>query len=202
MTRFKLLFAALGLGLSIHVSAATAVFAGGCFWCMEAAYQGVPGVTDVVSGFSGGTHPNPTYRGAHTGHYEAIKVTYDPRQVSYANLLTLFWANVDPFDAGGQFCDRGESYRPAIFAAGDGERRIAEASIKSVQLEFTGQEIVVPILERAEFFPVEEYHQDYYLKNPARYKFYRFGCGRDRRLEAVWGDTDWPEKAAQVKKPT
>ncbi|MEE4661553.1 MAG: peptide-methionine (S)-S-oxide reductase MsrA, partial [Halieaceae bacterium] len=122
MNKLHTALVALFLSAAMQAGAATAVFAGGCFWCMEAAYQEVPGVSDVVSGFTGGSHPNPTYNGAHTGHYEAVEVTYDPGQISFEQLLVLFWANVDPFDGDGQFCDRGESYRPAIFVAGDGER--------------------------------------------------------------------------------
>lgn len=183
------------LGLSSTSWGASAVFAGGCFWCMEAAYQGAPGVTDVVSGFSGGTHPNPTYGGAHDGHYEVVEVTYDPQQISFADLLDIYWANVDPFDGGGQFCDRGESYRPAIFVATAKERELAEVSLNSVQAMFPQKNIAAPILERATFFPVEEYHQDYYLKNPVRYRYYRWGCGRDRRLDEVWQGTEIRERA-------
>ncbi|MEP5764265.1 MAG: peptide-methionine (S)-S-oxide reductase MsrA [Halieaceae bacterium] len=190
----------LSLLLACCISAApawsaSAIFAGGCFWCMESAYQEVPGVTEVVSGFSGGTHPNPTYQGAHTGHYEVVQVTYDAQQISYQDLLTLFWVNVDPFDDGGQFCDRGESYRTAIFVADAGERELAEATLAAVQQQFPGQGVVTPILDRAEFFPVDEGHQDYYLKNPLRYKYYRYGCGRDKRLDAVWEGSRLREQA-------
>ena len=174
--------------LSTNLPAATAAFAGGCFWCMEAAYQDVEGVEDVVSGFTGGTHPNPTYKGAHDGHYEAILVTYDPDRISYRELLDLFWVNVDPFDDGGQFCDRGESYRPAVFVGNEDERALAESSRQQVVDRFPDQEVRTPILPRADFFTVEEGHQDYYLKNPLRYKFYRFNCGRDKRLQQIWGD--------------
>ncbi len=178
------------LGVTVNAWSASAVFAGGCFWCMEAAYQGVPGVTDVVSGFSGGTHPNPTYGGAHDGHYEVVQVDYDPAQISFAQLLDIYWANVDPFDGGGQFCDRGESYRPAVFVETQQERSLAESSLAVVRGMFPQQTIAAPILPRARFFPVEEYHQDYYLKNPVRYKYYRWGCGRQRRLDEVWEGTD------------
>ncbi len=173
---------------------ASAIFAGGCFWCMEAAYQDVPGVTDVVSGFSGGSHPNPTYKGAHDGHYEVVLVNYDPARISFETLLDLYWVNVDPFDRGGQFCDRGESYRTAIFVDGDDERALAEASKAEVVALYPGQEVVTPILPRAKFFPVEEGHQDYYMKNPLRYKYYRFGCGRDRRLDQVWEGSELRER--------
>jgi peptide-methionine (S)-S-oxide reductase len=178
--------------------AATAVFAGGCFWCMESAYQELPGVSAVVSGFTGGTHPNPTYRGPHDGHYESVEVSYDPAVISFADLLTVYWVNVDPFDSGGQFCDRGESYRPAIFVGSDAERQLANTSRAEVEGMFPGQEVVVPVLDRAKFYPVEEYHQDYYQKNPLRYRYYRAGCGRDRRLDAIWEDTPLREKAAAL----
>lgn len=168
--------------------AETAVFAGGCFWCVEALYQETAGVSDVVSGFTGGTHPNPTYDGRHDGHYEAVRVTYDPERITYQELLDLFWVNVDPFDAKGQFCDKGPSYRSAIFVADETQRRLAEASKREVAAEFPDREIATEILPAAEFFPVEEYHQDYYQKNPLRYRFYRAGCGRDARLQDIWGD--------------
>lgn len=175
--------------LSGTTQAATAKFAGGCFWCMESAYQDVPGVTGVISGFTGGSHPNPTYKGAHTGHYEAIEVSYDPDRISYQELLDLFWVNVDPFDDGGQFCDRGESYRPALFVASESERAMAEASRVEVVKRFATQQVRTPILPSAKFYPVEDYHQDYYKKNPVRYKYYRYRCGRDQRLEKIWGES-------------
>lgn len=169
------------------VSADTAVFAGGCFWCMESAYQDVAGVTDVVSGFSGGSTPNPSYKGDHSGHYEAILVTYDPAVISYQGLLELYWRNVDPLDAGGQFCDRGDSYRTAIFVSGEGEEQIALTSRRYVMAQLAGQQVVTEVLPRSQFYPVEEGHQDYYLKNPVRYQYYRYRCGRDQRLEELWG---------------
>lgn len=164
---------------------AQAVFAGGCFWCMEALYQEHEGVSDVVSGFSGGSLKNPSYAGDHTGHYEVVKVTYDPQRISYGELLDIYWRNVDPFDGGGQFCDRGPSYRSAIFVGTDGEREQAQRSLQGVRERFPGQSVATVILERAEFWPVEEGHQDYYQKNPRRYKFYRWNCGRDKRLEEI-----------------
>lgn len=184
------IYSVCGLMLSFFVPptmAATAVFAGGCFWCMEAAYQDVDGVGDVVSGFTGGSHPRPTYNGAHTGHYEAVLVNYDETVISYQQLLDLFWLNVDPFDGGGQFCDRGDSYRPALFVATPAERAQAQNSSQHVIQEFPSEAVLVPVLERAEFFAVEEGHQDYYLKNPVRYKYYRYRCGRDERLQSIWG---------------
>ncbi len=173
------------------VFAATAVLAGGCFWCMEADFEKLEGVTDVVSGFTGGTHPNPTYRGAHTGHYEAVEITYDPMLIDYQGILDHFWVNHDPFDDRGQFCDKGHEYLAAIFVANDEERALAEASKQKVIEMFPGKTVVTPILERASFFPIqgaESYHQDFYKKSPIRYKTYRWGCGRDQRLTEIWGD--------------
>ena len=195
--RFFLLPVSL-LVWSLSAWSASAIFAGGCFWCMESAYQEVPGVTGVVSGFSGGSHPNPTYSGAHDGHYEAVRVEYDPEKISFEQLLLIYWVNVDPFDANGQFCDRGESYRSAIFVENATERSLAEASLGRVRALFPDREVVTPILPRARFFPVEESHQDYYLKNPLRYRYYRFGCGRDRRLDAVWEGTELRQAAMSL----
>ncbi len=175
--------------------AAKAVLAGGCFWCMEADFEKLDGVTDVVSGFTGGSHPNPTYNGAHTGHYEAVEITYDPDIVSYQDLLDHFWVNHDPFDARGQFCDKGHEYLAAIFVADDDQRRLAQASKQTVVERFAGKTVVTPILPLGTFYPIkgdESYHQDFYKKNPLRYKTYRWGCGRDRRLAEIWGDSKAP----------
>ena len=169
---------------------ATAHFAGGCFWCMESDYQGRDGVIDVVSGFTGGTLKNPTYKGRHDGHFEAIEVTYDPAIVSYQELLDRFWVNVDPFDNKGQFCDKGFSYRSAVFPANTAEKKLAQESLAAVAARFPDQQVYTEIRDANEFWPVEEYHQDYYLKNPVRYKYYRWNCGRDQRLEAIWGERD------------
>jgi peptide-methionine (S)-S-oxide reductase len=167
----------------------TAIFAGGCFWCMEGPFEALDGVTDVVSGYSGGRLANPTYedvgRGG-TGHAEVVRVTYDPRKVSYPTLLDVYWRNVDPFDAGGQFCDRGDSYRSEIFVATPEERQLAEASKSALEKRF-GRTIATRITGASAFYAAEDYHQDYHRRNPVRYKFYRGGCGRDARLEAVWG---------------
>ncbi|MGE4578516.1 MAG: peptide-methionine (S)-S-oxide reductase MsrA [Desulfuromonadales bacterium] len=167
------------------------VLAGGCFWCMEADFEKLEGVTDVVSGFTGGTVDNPTYEGDHTGHYEAVEITYDPKQISYPKLLDYYWVNIDPLDDGGQFCDRGPSYLSAIFVADATEREIAEESKKEIAKMFPGKEIVTPILDASTFYPIkgnESYHQDYYKKSPVRYKFYRWNCGRDQRLKEIWGE--------------
>ena len=190
----KLLIPALFAALTVNVvmaQAATAVLAGGCFWCMESDFEKLDGVSDVVSGFSGGTHPDPTYRGAHTGHYEAVLITYDPKVVDYQGLLDHFWVNIDPFDARGQFCDKGHSYLAAIFVANDEERKLAEKSKQKVIEMFPDEKVVMPILPSATFFPIkgdEAHHQDYYKNNPLRYKYYRYGCGRDQRLKDIWGE--------------
>ena len=173
------------------VSADTAIFAGGCFWCMESDFEKFEGVTDVVSGFTGGTAPNPTYFGDHTGHYEAVKITYDPNHVTYKELLEHYWVNVDPFDDRGQFCDKGPSYLSAIFVSNEIEKMLAENSRKKVVKQFPDQKVVTPILPASTFYPIkgdEAYHQDYYKNSPVSYKFYRFTCGRDARLKEIWGD--------------
>ena len=174
----------------VMADSATAIFAGGCFWCMEADYEKQAGVTGVVSGFTGGTLPNPTYSGNHQGHFEAVEVTYDPAIVDYVELLDVFWKNVDPFDNQGQFCDKGPSYRSAIFPGNESEKVLAEQSKAKVAARFSGQTVYTEIRDRGQFWPVEEYHQDYYLKNPVRYKYYRWNCGRDQRLEQLWGAED------------
>lgn len=166
---------------------AKAMFAGGCFWCVESVYQEHPGVIDAISGFTGGMLENPTYSGNHEGHYEAVLVTYDSQQVTYKELLALYWRNIDPFDDRGQFCDKGFSYRAAIFPANAQERSQAEHSRDKVAQQFPEQRVVTEIIDATTFWPVEEYHQDYYLKNALRYKYYRWGCGRDQRLNEVWG---------------
>lgn len=172
-------------------SAEKAYFAGGCFWCMEADFEKLPGVEDVVSGFTGGTAKNPTYNGNHAGHYEAVEVTYDPNAVSYQGLLDHYWVNIDPFDAAGQFCDKGPSYLAAIFVSTPEERRLAEKSKQEVVEMFPERTVVTRILDASTFYPIageESYHQDYYKKSPLQYRFYRFSCRRDARLEQIWGD--------------
>lgn len=183
-----LLWASIFSAATTRAETATAMFAGGCFWCMEAAYQEQPGILDVVSGFTGGEMARPTYSGKHDGHFEAIEVTYDTDLVSYQQLLDLFWVNVDPFDNRGQFCDKGFSYRSALFPATESERAAAEASLAGVEQRFPGQTVYTEIRDANRFWPVEEYHQDYYIKNPRRYKLYRWNCGRDKRLQAIWGE--------------
>lgn len=168
---------------------AVAIFAGGCFWCTEADFDKVPGVISTTSGYTGGTVANPSYEqvsAGGTGHYEAVRVVYDPKRVSYAQLVERFWPTIDPTDAGGQFCDRGESYRSAIFATPE-QRTVAEASkARLVKRNVLPAPVVTPVLAAKPFYPAEGYHQDYYKKNPIRYRFYRNSCGRDARLADVW----------------
>lgn len=179
--------------VSLFSAAAVAdktVLAGGCFWCMEKDFEALEGVSEAISGFIGGTAENPTYRGDHTGHYEAVEITYDPDVVSYQDLLDHFWVNIDPFDGQGQFCDKGSEYLSAIFVANDEEKALAEKSKKLVMEQFSSQTVVTPILVASEFFPIkgkEMHHQDFYKKSPGRYKAYRWGCGRDKRLKQIWG---------------
>lgn len=175
--------------VSAMADTATAVFAGGCFWCMESDFQEYKGVTDVVSGFTGGTLKNPTYSGNHKGHFEAVRISYDPSIVSYQELLNRFWLSIDPFDDTGQFCDKGFSYRSGIFPGTPQERQLAEQSRADLAAKFPGTEVATEIRDAGAFWPVEESHQDYYLKNPIRYKYYRWNCGRDQRLEKIWGDS-------------
>ena len=190
MARFLfVLTLALAAAAPLRADTAKAYFAGGCFWCMESAFQEREGVTEVISGFTGGELKNPTYKGNHEGHFEAVEVTYDPGVVSYADLLDLYWVNVDPFDNGGQFCDRGFSYRSALFPATAEEKKLAEASRARVEARFAGNKVHTEIRDASTFWPVEEYHQDYYLKNPIRYNYYRWNCGRDQRLREIWGES-------------
>lgn len=172
---------------------ATATFAGGCFWCMEAPFDVLPGVVSTISGYTGGFKKKPSYEevsAGTTGHAEAVQITYDSTQISYAQLLQVFWRNIDPLASNRQFCDSGSQYRSAIFYHSAEQQRLALASKQ--QLENSGrfkQPIVTEIVAAAEFYPAEEYHQDFYKKNPLRYKAYRAGCGRDRRLQELWGVT-------------
>lgn len=176
----------------MSVPTRTAVFAGGCFWCTESDFEKVPGVIEAVSGYTGGHTENPTYEqtsAGGTGHIEAVTVTYDPARVSYGQLLTWFWRHVDPTDAGGQFVDRGDQYRSAIFYADEEQRRLAEASKEKLAASGRFEKpIATDILPRGEFYMAEEYHQDYYKKNPIRYNWYRFNSGRDQFLKKVWGE--------------
>lgn len=172
---------------------ALATFAAGCFWCVEADFDRLPGVLETTSGYTGGRTPFPTYESVasgRTGHVEALQVVYDPQKVSYQTLLTWYWRHVDPIDGGGQFCDRGAEYRPVIFVHDDEQRRLAEKS--KAQLASSGlldRPIAVTIEPAKAFTPAEAEHQDYYKKNPLRYLYYRFGCGRDQRIDQIWSKT-------------
>jgi peptide-methionine (S)-S-oxide reductase len=190
----------LGCSVSLYARAETAAkpagtavatFAGGCFWCMEPPFDKIPGVISTTSGYTGGFKRNPTYEevsSGTTGHAEAVEVVYDPSKVSYEKLLDVFWHNIDPTVTDRQFCDHGNQYRTAIFVHDAGQRRLAEASKAGIEKTKTFKEpIVTPIVDAGEFFPAEAYHQDYYLKNPVRYNYYRVGCGRDARLKQLWG---------------
>ena len=163
---------------------AVATFAGGCFWCMEPPFDKTEGVS-TTSGYTGGQKAGATYKD--TGHKEAVRVVYDPQKVSYAKLLDVFWRNVDPVDAGGQFCDRGEPYKTAIFVSDDEQRRVADDSKAALEQSAQLGSITVPIEPASVFWEAEGYHQDYYMKSPTKYNFYRWKCGRDARLEAVSG---------------
>ncbi len=170
---------------------AVATFAGGCFWCMEPPFDAMEGVVSTTSGFMGGTTANPTYRqvtAGGTGHIEVVQVLFNPTRVTYEKLLAVYWRNVDPYDAGGQFCDRGESYTTAVFAHTPEQKTLAEAS--KATLTASGpikQPVATVVRDAGPFTAAEDYHQDYYIKNPLRYKYYRYRCGRDERLEAIWG---------------
>ncbi|MGF1459239.1 MAG: peptide-methionine (S)-S-oxide reductase MsrA [Leptolyngbyaceae cyanobacterium] len=170
----------------------SAIFAGGCFWCMEKPFDELSGVTDTTSGYIGGTVENPTYEqvsNGGTGHFEAVKVTYNPSQVSYEKLLEVFWRNVDPVDDRGQFCDKGSQYRSAIFYQDSQQAAAARNSKEALAAEKFDQDIATEILPASDFYPAEDYHQNYYKTHSTRYKIYRFACGRDQRLEQIWGDT-------------
>ena len=198
--KLRILAAALGLvAIAIAVRGlpppgrASAIFAGGCFWCEETAFEGVPGVISVTSGYTGGQKPNPTYEEVSsgvTGHAESVEVVYDPAKITYERLLDIFWHNVDPLQANGQFCDHGNQYRSAIFYSGDAQKTAAEASKAKLEEDarFRGK-IVTQIVPASRFYPAEDYHQDFYKKNPVRYNMYRLGCGRDARLKEIWGAT-------------
>jgi peptide-methionine (S)-S-oxide reductase len=188
-----LLFASSLPGQSdpVRPGLARATFAGGCFWCMEPPFDGLPGVVSTTSGYAGGGKDNPTYEEVSagiTGHAEVVQVAYDPTKISYERLLDVFWRNIDPTTGDRQFCDRGTQYRPAIFFHDEAQKRAAEASKRKI--EQSGKlpgPIATQIVPLTKFYPAEEYHQDFYKKNPVRYKTYRFGCGRDARLAELWG---------------
>ena len=190
----KLVLLAALLGASATAGATErgeALFAGGCFWCFEAAFEGQPGVKEVVSGYTGGSKKDPTYEevsSGGTGHAESVRVVFDPTKTTYAKLLEVFWHNVDPLTANAQFCDHGTQYRSAIFYLDDAQKKAAEDSKQAiVAAKKFPSPIVTEIVKAGTFYPAEEYHQDFYKKNPIRYQTYRLGCGRDRRLKELWG---------------
>jgi peptide-methionine (S)-S-oxide reductase len=169
---------------------ATAIFAGGCFWCVEADFDKVPGVISTTSGYINGKTKNPTYKevsAGGTGHAEAVEIVYDPSKVTYAKLLDVFWRNIDPLVKDRQFCDSGDMYRSAIFYRSDEEKKLAEETKKTVEAKFAPRKVYTEITKADTFYKAEDYHQDYYKKNEARYNFYRWNCGRDQRLEQLWG---------------
>lgn len=180
--------AGFGVGMARAQERAVATFAGGCFWCTESDFDHVPGVLSTVSGYTGGTVPNPGYErvsAGGTGHAEAVEVTYDPSKVSYQQLLDVYWRSIDPTVKDAQFCDHGNQYRTAIFVRSEEERKLAEASKKKVEAELK-KPIYNEIAAAGPFYAAEDYHQDFYKKNPTKYKFYRWNCGRDQRLEQIW----------------
>ena len=195
MIRYRYIFIVVFLLLAggLRAEPEQAIFAGGCFWCMEADFEKQAGVLSAVSGYTGGHLENPDYKSVtqgNTGHYEAVLVSYDPQQVSYSELLSVFWRNIDPLDDRGQFCDKGSSYLSAIFAEPGPQMRAAEESKARAQATLgVDRSIVTPILPVTTFYPAETYHQDYYKKNPLRYQYYRRGCGRDLRLQQLWGSS-------------
>jgi peptide-methionine (S)-S-oxide reductase len=172
---------------------AKATFAGGCFWCMEPPFDALDGVVSTTSGYTGGSKVNPTYEevsAGGTGHTEAVEIVYDPAKVSYQKLLDVFWHNIDPVTRDRQFCDKGSQYRSAIFTHDDTQKRLAEESKQALERsKRLPAPIVTEIADAGAFYPAEAYHQDYYRKNPIRYRYYRYGCGRDARLRELWGDT-------------
>jgi len=182
---------------------AEAIFAGGCFWCMESAFDPVDGVISTTSGYTGGHLKNPTYRqvgSGRSGHAEALKVVYDPDKVSYQQLLDVFWVNIDPTDDRGQFCDHGSEYRSEIFYIGEAQRRAAEASLAKLKQDKPFRQPIVTRITRATpFYRAEHYHQDYYQKNPLRYRYYRYACGRDARLSEIWGERAAPQPLPQLE---
>ncbi|MCC3304410.1 peptide-methionine (S)-S-oxide reductase MsrA [Sneathiella sp. HT1-7] len=183
---------AVGIASQAAAAEETAIVAGGCFWCVESDFDHVPGVLKTTSGYIGGESPNPTYKSVSaggSGYLEAVEIIFDPDKISYASILDIFWRSVDPTDDGGQFCDRGESYKTAIFTTSDTQKTTAENS--KAELNASGllnDPVVTPIRSAMTFYPAEDYHQNYAEINPIRYSFYRFNCGRDAKVEELWGD--------------
>ena len=178
--------------LASAANTAVATFAGGCFWCMEGPYDKIDGVISTTSGYIGGHKADPTYEEVttgRTGHTEAVQVVYDPDKVSYEQLLTTFWHNIDPLVENRQFCDVGSQYRSGVFYHDETQRKLAEESKRALEVAKFKRELATEIVAATTFYPAEEYHQDYYIKNPLRYKYYRYSCGRDQRLKSLWGDS-------------
>ena len=190
LASFFLLLGLTAINSSAEENADSAIFAGGCFWCMESDFEKIAGIKEVVSGYIGGTSKNPNYNNyGKTGHIEAVQIFFEPSVISYDELLKTFWINIDPLDKDGQFCDRGHEYSTAIFYLTNEQKMLAAKS--KAQLENSGilkKTVVTPIIKAGEFFPAEDYHQNYYKKSSIKYKFYRFRCGRDQRLKELWGD--------------
>ena len=188
----RFVFAILVLSVAgAQAATDTAVFAGGCFWCVESDFDTLPGVISTTSGYTGGHVANPSYEqvsGKHTGHAEAVEVVFDPQKISYAQLVEFFWRSIDPTTKDRQFCDAGSPYRSEIFVRGPEQRAVAEASLAALEKSKPFEApIVTEITDASEFYPAEDYHQDYYRKNPIRYSYYRYGCGRDARVKELWG---------------
>ena len=184
------LLAAATLDVSAQEKTAKAIFAGGCFWCVEADFDKVPGVISTTSGYLNGKTKNPTYKevsAGGSGHVEAVEIVYDPAKITYAKLLDVFWRNIDPLVKDRQFCDSGDMYRTGIYFLDDEQKKLAEEKKKAVQAKFAPRAVYTEIVKADTFYKAEEYHQDYYKKNEARYNFYRWNCGRDQRLEQLWG---------------
>ena len=191
---FKLLIIGLSFGPALSTAeTATATFAGGCFWCMEPPFDKLDGVISTTSGYTDGELKNPTYKqvsAGGTGHTEALQIIYDPAKISYTKLLDVFWRNIDPLTANAQFCDHGSQYRSGIYYHDASQKAAVDASLKAlVDAKKFDKPIVTEIAAASTFYPAEDYHQDYYQKNPLRYKYYRYSCGRDKRLESLWGSS-------------
>jgi peptide-methionine (S)-S-oxide reductase len=186
-----LFFLMLLTSFTLQAKSQKAYFAGGCFWCMESDFEKLDGVSEVISGFTGGDSTNPTYKGDHKGHYEAVEVIYDNEKVTYKKLLDYYWRHIDPFDPEGQFCDKGDAYKTAVFPSDEKEMKLAQESLVWVKKKFPKQTVTTKILKLKSFYPIkgkESYHQNYYKNNPIRYKYYRWNCGRDQRVKEIWGE--------------
>ena len=189
MKKFVLALGLTALTAAAQAATATAVFAGGCFWCTESDFEKLPGVVAAESGYTGGKTANPTYEAVsagHTGHTEAVRVTYDPDKVSYAQLVEFFWRTIDPTEKDRQFCDVGDQYRSGIYWGTDAERQVAEASLARLKASGRFKNIYTEVKKADPFYVAEDYHQDYYKKNSVRYSYYRYSCGRDAQLKRVW----------------